>query len=145
MTDTNVSKNAEGAHVHSPETGGHPDDALKPGAHSGSGDVEHAQRVEALLAMDPADLTEEQKDELERAGQPRPGQGRIDGDEKVVAPPQHQPVKVPAGESKQQLKDVQERNKQLLEGAEASHEGERRVGVGQSVSTEPPKTESAPD
>lgn len=102
------------------------------------------ERIAALLAQDPATLTEQELDELERAGHPRPRQSQMPDDPPPPAVKKLSP-RAPEGASKDQLERVQKRNQELLDGAEAGPVGEREVGVGRSVSTEPPRTDSAPD
>jgi hypothetical protein len=48
--DRGASKNADDKHVHTPESGKAPDDALRAGNTSGSGDVERAQREDAMTS-----------------------------------------------------------------------------------------------
>jgi hypothetical protein len=47
-SDVKPSANAEREHVTGPESGPDADAPMKPGAHSGSGDVERAQRDDAM-------------------------------------------------------------------------------------------------
>lgn len=140
------SVNADGEHVHTPESGSSGERALTPGAHSGSGDVEHAQRLDILRRMNPEDLTPDQKAELEAAeavrGE-RPSETQSQG-----SPTTHLDEEVaeqPVGASKDQHDLVKERNQELLGGAEAGPEGERKVGVGQTVSSSGSQPTGAPD
>jgi hypothetical protein len=131
--------NAEGEHTHGPKAGRDPDNALAPGSMSGSGDVEYTQRIEALLAIPASDRTEAQNDELERAGHPRAGQGEIAATR--PPPPRKKPeTSTPSGASKDQLGSIRDRNQELLDGAEASADGERTGGSGQTVSSGPSRS-----
>ena len=164
MHDSNTrgaSTNAEGKHVHTPEDGGHPDDALAPGNTSGSGDVERAQRQDALRVSDPR--TAERRpipggpSREPTANDPQPGLNSADTPAGTDAPPPsgaraHAPaqdtrvrtdlgVREPEGESKDQLERIQERNRELIEDdAEPGPEGERETGVGETVRSVPSQT-----
>lgn len=105
---------------------------------------EKAQRVDLLLAKDQGQLNDEQKDELERAGHPLPGQTQPIQQEGLPQPTDVQEPRTPTGDSLRQLEDIQRRNEEIMHGAVAGHEGERKVGVGRTVSSEPSQTSGAP-
>jgi hypothetical protein len=94
-----TSKNAEDEHVHTPKSGGEPDDALKPGNTSGSGDVERVQREHAI---DEGGSNREAAIEQ----QPLPEGRRTKDDE---------------------AQRILSRNRQLLAGAEPGPEGEEQA------------------
>ena len=104
-----ASKNAVDKHVHTPESGSNPDDALAPGNTSGSGDVERAQRQRALK---------------ETAAAAAPG-----------ATVDQQPVPEGKREGAEQAKRILKRNRELLEGAEASAEGEEQLSGNRTESS----------
>ena len=106
--DPNKSKNADGKHVHSPESGRDPDDALAPGNTSGSGDVERAQREQAIK---------------EPASAP-------------IASVDQQPLPEGKRDAASQAKRILDRNRELLEGAEPGVEGEERIAGGHTENSE---------
>ena len=146
MPDNAKSANADGKHIHTPESGDVSDSALSPGASSGSGDVEHTQRLDILRRMSPEDLTADQKAELEAAEfvrSDRHGETR-DAQDSPTTHLDEDAAHRPAGASKDQHDLVTERNQELLDGAEAGPDGERKVGVGRTVSSDPSQTSGAP-
>ena len=94
-----VSRNAADEHVHSPESGPDPDDALKPGNTSGSGDVERAQRERAMK----------------------------DGGSKPGATADQQPLPEGRRTKDAEARRILERNRKLLEGAEPGPAGEEQA------------------
>lgn len=146
MIDGAKSVNADGEHVTTPESGSAGEDALTPGASSGSGDVEHTQRLDILRRMNPEDLTPQQKAELDVAQSVRVDR-HAETKDAQDSPTTHldeAEAREPAGASKDQHDLVTERNQELLEGAKAGPEGERKVGVGQTVSSQPSRVDGAP-
>lgn len=156
-----VSENAEGEHVHTPESGRDPDHALRPGNTSGSGDVEYAQRRASLPPDTPIKGGPSREP---TANQPQPGLEQGDMPAGANAPPpsgarprdddspppgldqttlEHSapgPAE-PQGESKEQLETIQQRNRALVEeNAEPGPEGERETGVGQTIASVPSQT-----
>ncbi len=105
---------------------------------------EKTQRVDLLRVADQGQLNDEQKDELERSGHPLPGQTQPLQQEEPPAPTDVQEPRTPSGDSRHQLEDIQRRNEEIMHGAVAGPEGERKVGVGRTVSSEPSQTSGAP-
>jgi hypothetical protein len=113
--------NAEGEHAHTPESGPHADRAHQPGAHSGSGDVEHAQR-HAALGTDAGDHPP--VDQLE---EPMASNTRV-GIDRETGTGRRAPRDRGGDPAKEQAQRILRHNRELMEGDEPTDETEAAAG-----------------